>query len=255
MKLKHLILVLTVFCVTNVLAQSTINKIKDNGKIVVGTSGDQHPFSFKDANGELTGMDIELAQALADGMDVELEIKQIPFPKLLDELKANNIDLVLSGMSMKIDRNMEFAFAGPYFKTEKAILSSVKGGLKKSDITSLNLAAVKLVSVVNSTSELIIKQYYPEATHISVETFDEGLNKIKSGEATGMIADFESVEDAVLRDKTLKMMYVDDISAYDPLGMAVNPDDMLFVNLLENYLDAVDSSGFLEYLKKKYFER
>ena len=104
--------------------QETIKSIKEKGQIVLGTTGTQRPFSYKDENDSLIGIDIEIASALAHGMEVELVVKEMPFETLLPELQAGNLDFVMSGLSMKIDRNMDFAMVGSYHKSDKTILST-----------------------------------------------------------------------------------------------------------------------------------
>ena len=113
----------------NVISQETIKKIQDRGSIIIGTSGQQNPYSFIDEKVSLIGIDIELANALAEAMGVKLELKKMDFPLLLDALKAGEVDAVISGLSMKVDRNMDFLFAGPYWQTDKAVLT-IKNRIK-----------------------------------------------------------------------------------------------------------------------------
>jgi len=233
-------------------AQKTIKSIKEKGQIILGTTGSQRPFTYKNENDSLVGIDIEIARALADGMGVDLVIKEITFETLLNELSAGNVDFVMSGLSMKLDRNMEFAMAGPYHKSDKAILST--NGLKKFNVDAINTEGVKLVAVRNSTSEKLIHDYYPKAEFISAENAQAGVQKVISKEANAFIGDYETCAEIVYRNLDVKMTYIKDIPVYDPLGIALRSDDLLFLNLIENFLDAVEASGYLEYLDKKYYQ-
>ncbi|WP_129598228.1 transporter substrate-binding domain-containing protein, partial [Anaerophilus nitritogenes] len=71
---------------------SKLEEIKSKGKIVLGTSADYPPYEFhKEINGEdvIVGFDIEIAKAIAEELEVELEIKDMKFDGLLAALVAN----------------------------------------------------------------------------------------------------------------------------------------------------------------------
>ncbi len=248
------IIVLALFAASTVQlqAQETLNKIKEKGTIVLGTSASQKPFTYKNEEDSLMGMDIEIARALAMAMDVELEIKEIEFGKLLDELDAGSVDFVMSGMSMKVGRNMTYAMAGPYHNSDKAFLTG-KAGPKKYDVNSLNQEGMKYAAVNNSTSENLIATFYPQAELIEVEDIDAAIDMLMNDEITGIVADYESLDDIAMSNKNWKLVFINDIPLYDPLGIAIRSDDMLFLNLLENFIDAIIGSGYLGILEKKYF--
>ena len=250
--IKLLILTVALLFNRSSIAQETIKAIQERGKIILGTSGQQDPFSFKNEEDSLIGIDIEIARNLANSMNVELEIKEIDFPKLLEELGAKNVDFVMSGMSMKIDRNLKFAFAGPYFKTDKAILTN-NDVLKKSSIDKVNQEGIKLIALRNSTSEQLVKRHYPNAELILVDGVDKAVEKLMSKEADGFVGDFETCVQSALLYEGLEVMNVQNINVFDPLGIAINSNDMLFLNLLENYLEAAEGSGFMKHLIAKYY--
>ena len=52
--------------------ESVLDKIKADGKVVVGTSADYEPYEFVDESGKFTGFDIELMTEIAKRMGVEL---------------------------------------------------------------------------------------------------------------------------------------------------------------------------------------
>ena len=62
--------------------QECLHEIIDRGILRVGMTGAQPPLNMKNAEGELIGLDVELAQALADAMKVELELVERPFANL-----------------------------------------------------------------------------------------------------------------------------------------------------------------------------
>ena len=79
-----------------------LQEIKDSGKLVMGTSADYPPYEWhliKDGKDEIIGFDIDIAQAIADELGVELEIKDMDFDGLIPALTTGKIDIIIAGMN------------------------------------------------------------------------------------------------------------------------------------------------------------
>ena len=72
------------------------------GKLILGTSADYAPYEFHILdNGvdKIVGFDVSLAQAIADELGVELEIRDIPFDSILMEINAGSVDVGIAGFT------------------------------------------------------------------------------------------------------------------------------------------------------------
>jgi len=102
-----------------------LEKIKAAGKIVVGTSSDYPPYEFHllpELESEMVGIDIDIAEAIAANLNVKLEIRDIVFSKLFDELIAERIDLALAGLSPTESRKQVADFSIPYYQAIQNML-------------------------------------------------------------------------------------------------------------------------------------
>ena len=100
MKLKKMLTLAATFVATLSLAacsassssdssQSTLEKIKEKGTLVVATSPDYAPFEFQalvDGKNEVVGADIMLAQKIADELGVKLEVSAMSFDNVLSSV-------------------------------------------------------------------------------------------------------------------------------------------------------------------------
>lgn len=105
--------------------EDQLSTIKDNGKLVIGTSPDYPPFEFlvaKDSKSEVVGADIDLAKKVADKAGVKLEVKTMDFDALIPALQAGKVDMVVTGMSPNEKRKKSVDFSDIYFKGENAVL-------------------------------------------------------------------------------------------------------------------------------------
>ena len=89
-------------------------EIQEKGKIVVCTDAAWAPFEYIGEGGEPTGIDIEIAQAIADELGVELEVSNIAFDTIPATLTSGDADLGLACTTITEERKEEMAFSDPY---------------------------------------------------------------------------------------------------------------------------------------------
>ena len=104
---------------------AALERVQEEGVLVVGTSADFPPFEFYaevDGERQVVGMDMMIAQKIADDLGVELEIQDIGFDSLLPALEARNVDIVIAGMTPTEERRKSVDFSEIYFKTFQNIM-------------------------------------------------------------------------------------------------------------------------------------
>lgn len=229
--------------------REVLHEIIDRGTLRVGTSGTQPPLSMKNQRGELTGMDVELAQALADAMKVELVLVETPFPDLLAELEAGRIDLVISSLTITPRRNARVAFAGPYLISGSLLLTRDEVVDSIERVSDLNAAGRSWAALRGSTGEALILDLFPLATFVPVEDMETVLPRIAAGEVDGLFADVPFVRFQLARNPDLGLAALPSPFTTEPLGVAVPADSPLFANLVQNYLNTLDYTGELMQMK------
>ena len=112
--------------------KTSLEKIKESGKLVIGTSADYPPYEFHamiDGEDQIKGLDIDIAQAVADDLGVELEIKDMDFDGLLVALQGDKVDMVFAGMTPTEERKQNADFSDIYYTaTHRFILRSGEEG-------------------------------------------------------------------------------------------------------------------------------
>jgi polar amino acid transport system substrate-binding protein len=243
-------------CVSPVAAGTpTMDRINESGVLRVGVTGGQPPFNMKTKSGEIIGMEIDLARALASSMGVKVEFVQKDFAQLLAAVEKGDIDIALSGMTMTSERNRRVAFAGPYFISGKGLITTSASLAKADDPSDIGAGSFTLVALDGSTSyDLLAQAKAKESKLVAVKNYDKGIEMVISGKADAMLADFPICLVAALQNPDAGIQGVIAPLTFEPLGGAVSGDDALFLNLVDNYFDALEGTGLMEMLRAKWFE-
>ena len=107
-------------------------KVLDRGKIVIGVKADYKPWGFRDSSGKLIGMEIDMAQDVADALGVELELVPVQSSNRMQFVQQGKIDMMIATMSDKADRRKVVGIVDPnYYTSGTNVLASKKAGLKK----------------------------------------------------------------------------------------------------------------------------
>lgn len=236
-------------------AQSPVlNRVLKSGELRVGMSADQPPLNAKNKDGEMIGLEVDLAEGLAYALGLELKIVQMPFGRLLGALKKGKVDMVMSGVDITARRSKDFLFVGPYLLSGKSLLTTSKALAKADSVDDINNSDVSIVALVNSTSEAFVKRMIPKAKFVPIDDYEMGVKKVMSGEADAMVADMPACVLAVLRNPDSDLVTLTEPLSVEPMGIAVSAKDPKFYNLIDNFIDAFEGTGILMELRKEWFD-
>jgi len=95
-----------------------IKRIQTAKVLKVGTGAGYYPFEMIDKSGKMVGFDMDIAQAMADALGVELQVVDFKeWDALLPALGAGQIDMILAGMTITPQRAQVVNFSQPYFQS------------------------------------------------------------------------------------------------------------------------------------------
>ena len=108
------------------------NKVMSRGKIVVGVKADYKPWGFRNTDGDIVGMEIDMANDVADKMGVDIELVAVQSSNRMQFLEQGKIDLMIATMSDREDRRKLVGIVGPNYYTSGTNVMSPKAlGLTK----------------------------------------------------------------------------------------------------------------------------
>jgi len=231
----------------------TISSIKDRGTLIVGTSADFPPFEYVDSSGNIVGLDIDIANEIANKLGVKLVVKDLGFDALIPALQGKQVDLVIAGMTITEERAKVVDFSVPYYNASQAVIS-----LSTEKFSSIDDLKGKKIGVQTGTTgeswaeeNLVSKGIIPENNLLHYGKLSEALLALKRGDINAIIID-EPV--ARMFVKTVQGLQYDfGINTGEQYGIAVNKDSKDLLNLVNEVLNKMKSDGTLDLLVQKWF--
>jgi polar amino acid transport system substrate-binding protein len=231
-----------------------LDRIQAKKELVVGTAASMPPLNMTTKDGQIIGMEIDMASFFASSIGVKLTLKPMHFNDLLPALEAGQVDMVLSGMTITPARNLKVAFVGPYFASGKSILTKIGNVESVDEIAKLNNPDKILVALKGSTSQMFVEKVTPNAKLVLADDYDQAVSMVRDDKAIAMVADYPICMVSVYRYPDAKLSTLKKPISYEPIGIALPPNDPLLVNWVQNFLHALEKMGNMEMLMEKWFK-
>ncbi|HKL27305.1 MAG TPA: transporter substrate-binding domain-containing protein [Desulfuromonadales bacterium] len=231
-----------------------LEEIQKRGSLRVGMEPGYMPFELTNKKGEIIGFDVDMAKRMAKAMDVELELVSTAWDGIIPALLTQKFDVIMSGMTLTQQRNMQINFADPYIVIGQTILIRKELAGKVENYQDLNDPQYTLGSKLGTTGEQATKRMIPRAEYISYETEQEGILELVNGKIDAFIYDLPYNAAAFVQRGQGKLVHLDTPFTYEPLAWAVRKGDYDFINWLNNFLNQARNDGTYEKIYAKWFK-
>lgn len=172
----------------------------------VGVSPDYPPFEFRE-NNKLKGFDVDLINEIANRSDFSIEFIEMDFSSLVPAVKAQKIDMAISGFTKTIDRAKQVAFSAPYYATSVAILYNKNyGELSVKDLNN-KIFGVQL----GSTLEISAKNFKNQFKDINIVSLNSNLSlvqQLKLGRIQVVIIEEAQAKNFIQKNKELSYFLI-----------------------------------------------
>jgi polar amino acid transport system substrate-binding protein len=241
--MKKLLMLVLAFATLNMFAAdldlwktSTLNKIKQKGELRVGMEPGYMPFEMKDKKGNIIGYDVDMAREMAKQMGVKLTLVPIAWDGIIAGLITDKYDIIMSGMTITQQRNLEVNFAEPYIVVGQTVLlrNSLASTIKSAK--DLDKPEYTIVTKLGVTGEIATRKFFKKAKIVTFETEADATAEVLNGKADAMVYD-QPFNVVFMSDKGKdKLVHLDTPLTYEPLGWAIRKGDPDFLNWLNNFL-------------------
>ena len=234
---------------TNHSSGSLIERINNKGVITVGTEGTYAPYSYHDANGKLTGYDVEVTRAVAAKLGVQVEFKETQWDSMMAGLKACRFDLVANQVALTSpERQATFDKAEPYNWSGAAMIA------RNDDNRFKSLADIKGVKAAQTLSsnygEMAVEA---KAEVIPVDGMAQALTLVQQKRADVTLNDSLSLLDYLKKNPNSGLKIVWENNEKVGAGLIVNKGNDEALAKLSEATQALQADGTLKKLGEEFF--
>ncbi len=230
----------------NMPAGSTMAKIQQRGRLIVGVDQNTFGFGFRDPrSGELVGFDVDIAREMARAIFGEpdrIELQVVDAGHREEALRSGQVDLVVRTFSITCERKQTIGMSTTYFIANQRILAPTTSGIA----SAADLPGKRVCAVAGTTSLRRIFALDPRPTLIGVTSWTDCLVMLQQGQADAISTD--DVVLAGLADQDPSMALVGPSLGAEPYGVGVRLGDDDLLRFVNGVLEQIRTDGTWERL-------
>ena len=216
----------------------------DSDTLVMATNAEFPPYEYLDGS-DFKGIDIEIAQAIADDLGKELVIEDMAFDSIITAVQSGKADIGLAGITSTPERLENVDFSDTYTTATQVII--VKKG---SDITTVDGLEGKIIGVQLGTTGDIYADDVKDAT---VERYNKGFEAVQAlsqGKIDAVIIDNEPAKVFVSQSDDIEIL--EEEFAVEEYAIAIKKGNEELQKQINESLDKLKESGELQTIIDKY---
>jgi len=158
---------------------------RDWTTIRIGVDATYKPFTYKTADGQLAGFDVDIAKALCAEMKAKCSFVESSWEGIIPGLRANKFDAIISSMSITDERKKAVDFSDKYYQTPTAVIAKI-GSI---DGSTASLKGKRIGVLKASIQETYAKAVLKESSVVSYDSTQQSYVDLKSGRLDAVVVD------------------------------------------------------------------
>jgi cystine transport system substrate-binding protein len=218
------------------------------GTLTVATEGTYRPFSFHDETGDLVGFDVEIAEAVADKLGLEVSFEETQWDAIFAGLEAGRFDLIANQVSINPEREEKYLFSDPYTVSPGVIVVTEDDD----SIASFDDLAGK------TTAQSLTSNWYElaqssGATVEAVEGWAQAVSLLRDGRVDATVNDKLTFLDYEKTDGPTGLKIAAETDDPAQSAFAFTKDKEALVSAIDEALAELREEGVLAEISEKYF--
>lgn len=164
-----------------------LNEIQQRGELIVAVKDNLRPLGFRDASGNLQGLEIDIAKRLAEellGKPDAVVLQPVKNTDRLNRVLEGNVDLAIARVTATESRSRLVDFSRPYYLDGTGFVT------KNASIRQLNDLTTKAIAVIKGSSTIpVVKHNLPNAKLVGVESYEQAQALLEKGGADAFAGD------------------------------------------------------------------
>jgi len=234
--------------------QPTISRIQQRGTLLVGTTGDYRPLSFREADGTYWGFCIEMAKEIAKRLNVGIQFVQTSWPTLSADVQAEpqTFDLAIGGITVTDARRETMLMSDGYLANGKTIMCRASEADRYNSLADIDQPAVRVMVNPGGLNEKFANENLTHATIIVHPKNEEIPSLIADSVADVMITEITEAPYYVQTDARLAAPLLNEPFNHGEIGVLMRQGQEDLLQMVNDIISQMKSDGSLRLLHEKY---
>ncbi|WP_035299781.1 amino acid ABC transporter substrate-binding protein [Brevibacillus thermoruber] len=228
--------------------QNLLEKVKAEGKLVIGTEGTYAPFTFHDQSGKLTGYDVDVITEVARRLGVEPVFQETQWDAMFAGLDAKRFDVIANQVGIKKERQEKYDFSKPY-SVSRAVLVTHKDNKTVKDFPDIK--GLKAGQSMTSNYADMARELGAEI--VAVDNFNNAIDLIATKRVDVVINDNLSVLDFLKQKPNTPIKIVKVKEEGVPCAFMFRKGSDELVQEIDKVLESMKQDGTLKQISQKWF--
>lgn len=224
----------------------------ENDVLRVGMELKYPPFEYKTEQGEPVGASVDLANALGEYLNRKVEIVDTPYSSLIPALETNQIDIIISSMTITEERQKVVDFSMPY--TTSQLMMLVNKDSKVKSVEDLNDPSVVIINKTGTIGSLWAMSNAPEATIKNVEEEATAVLEVSRGSADVFIYDPLSIIRHHENYKDSTRAILEALPNTQGWGVALPKGSEDLKNKIDAFIKEAKTNGIYDEIREKHLK-
>lgn len=217
---------------------------KDDSKLIMVTEAGFAPYEYY-SNGEIVGVDVDIAKEVAASMGKELVIKDIAFDSIINEVKTGKADFGAAGISYNELRAKNVDFTINYSTSKQVVIVKNDSGI--TNIGDIN--GKKIAVQLGSIADTYVSSTYKDASVVRQKKYLAAIEDLNTGKVDCVVMDLLPAEQILKTNSGLKIL--DGALVEDSYGMIVKKGNKELLDNINRVLEKLKNEGKIdEYIIK-----
>lgn len=217
---------------------------KDDSKLIMVTEAGFAPYEYY-SNGEIVGVEVDIAKEIAASMGKELVIKDIAFDSIINEVKTGKADFGAAGISYNEERAKNVDFTINYSTSKQVVIVKNDSGITNIGDINNKKIAVQLGSIADT----YVSSTYKDASVVRQKKYLAAIEDLNTGKVDCVVMDLLPAEQILKTNSGLKIL--DGALVEDSYGMIVKKGNKELLDNINKVLEKLKNEGKIdEYIIK-----
>lgn len=226
-----------VLCLVCVICLTGCGKRDDT--LIMVTEAGFAPYEYYD-DGEIVGVDIDIAREIAKEMGKELVVKDVAFDSIINEVKTGKADFGAAGISYTDERAKQVDFSINYSTSNQVVV--VKNGSNIRDVN--NIDGKKIAVQLGSVADTYVTSNFKNSEIVREKKYLAAIQDLKDGKADAVVMDELPAREMVKNNDDIKILSGN--LASDSYGMIVKKGNKKLLNAINKVLNKLKEDGSID---------